>query len=168
MRKPPPPAPMNLPPKAPFFRPRSYHSSMRGIAHAAGNVLLVFPVLVQIAPNSGGRGRPPRLPCGPQAEFLDEVQIVEHFGVGLLAANLLVFENLAGAAMKPVKNSSRLSSRLKSVSGDPQGTGLDLVAGVESKTGDAAVGGNVLVLLADRFVQPVDLDVAGLAANCAG
>ena len=42
-----------------------------------------------------------------------------------------------------------------------QRRGLDRVVRVESEAGDAAEGRDVLILLADRLAQPVDLDVAG-------
>ena len=41
----------------------------------------------------------------------------------------------------------------------------DAVIFVEFKTGDTAIGGNELVLLADRFAQQVDLDMAGLLSE---
>ena len=38
---------------------------------------------------------------------------------------------------------------------------------IEREAGDAAVGGDVLVLLADRLAETVDLDVAGLLGQLA-
>ena len=61
----------------------------------------------------------------------------------------------------PVKNSSRLSSRLNSASiGMLQRLGLDAAVGIEREASDAAVRRDVLVLLADRLAEAVDLDVA--------
>ena len=55
-----------------------------------------------------------------------------------------------------VSSSSSTSSRI--------GTALDVdgAVRVEGERGDAAVGRDVLVLLADRLLQEVDLDVARL------
>ena len=45
---------------------------------------------------------------------------------------------------------------------------LDAVVRVESEAGDAAVGGDVLVLLADGLLEAVDLDLAGQSGQMAG
>ena len=39
---------------------------------------------------------------------------------------------------------------------------------MEREAGDAAVGGDVLILLADRLAEPVDLDLAGQLGQLAG
>src|SRR5207302_278625 len=50
---------------------------------------------------------------------------------------------------------------------DAQRPGLDLAVGQELEAGQPAVGGDVLVLLADRLAEAVDLDVAGLLRQVA-
>ena len=45
---------------------------------------------------------------------------------------------------------------------DPQRAGLDAAVRVEVEAGQAAEGGDVLILLADRLAEEVDLDAAGL------
>ena len=42
---------------------------------------------------------------------------------------------------------------------------VDGVVGVELERGDPADRGDVLVLLADRLAEPVDLDVAGVGGE---
>ena len=69
----------------------------------------------------------------------------------------------------PVKNSARLSSRSKSVSRTQLERGhIHLVVAVELEAGDAPVGRDVLVLLAHRRSQAVDLDLAGQTGDLAG
>src|SRR5262249_38275603 len=51
---------------------------------------------------------------------------------------------------------------------DPQRARLDLAARQELETRQPAVGRDVLVLFADRLLQPVDLDVAGLLGQLFG
>ena len=50
---------------------------------------------------------------------------------------------------------------------DLQRLGLDRAVRVEREAGQAAVRGDVLVLLADRLAQPIDLDLAGLLGELA-
>ena len=58
---------------------------------------------------------------------------------------------------------SRFDSSSSSTSGaDRNALDLDAAVGVEGERGDAAVGGDELVLLADRLLQRVDLEMAGL------
>src|SRR4029453_11260743 len=66
-------------------------------AHATGTALLVRPVLVEQSAEGRGLAAHQRL-TALLAEFLHVVQVLEHFGVVTLAASLLIFENLAGAA----------------------------------------------------------------------
>ena len=51
---------------------------------------------------------------------------------------------------------------MKGVGVDFERPGFHFVVGQETEAGDAAIGRDVLVLLADRLAQQVDLDVAGL------
>ena len=69
----------------------------------------------------------------------------------------------------PVKKSRRLSSRSKRVSlSSLQRDRLHAVVRVEGEAGDAAVGGDVLVLLSDGLLQALDLDLAGQPCQVAG
>ena len=51
---------------------------------------------------------------------------------------------------------------------DLQRPGLDLPVGQEAEAGDPAEGRDVLVLLADRLLENVDLDLASLLGQLAG
>ncbi len=63
---------------------------------------------------------------------------------------------------KPVKNNSRLSSRLKIASiGQLERLGFDLPVLVEGEACQPAVRGDVLILFSDGLLEPFDLDLAG-------
>ena len=125
------------------------------------------------SPNSS-RSPPLERRLTPQAELLDEVQVARPSPRRCSAcASSWSLRMLPALREKPVKNSSRLSSRLNSVSiADLSGRASTLSSRLEREAGDAAEGGDVLVLLADRLAEAVDLDVAGLlgqlAADAAG
>ena len=69
---------------------------------------------------------------------------------------------------KPVKKISRFSaSALRVSSSSASGVRLDRAVAAEVEAGDAAERRDVLVLLADRLLQHVDLDVAGLLGQFA-
>ncbi len=68
-----------------------------------------------------------------------------------------------------MKKSSRWSSRSASVSSlDAERLDADRVVGLELESGQPAERGDVLVLLADRVAEPLDLDVAGRLGERAG
>ena len=65
--------------------------------------------------------------------------------------------------MNPVKNRSRLSSRLYSVSLEIESGATSTRAILAEFEGrDAAEGGDVLILFADRLAEKIDFDMAGL------
>ena len=67
-----------------------------------------------------------------------------------------------------MKNSSRLSSSAQRVSSSiASGTASTDAVCAEGEAGDPAECRDVLILLADRLAEPVDLDVAGLLGEFA-
>jgi hypothetical protein len=91
------------------------------------------------------------------------VQVVEHGRVVLLRAVVLVLQDRRGAA--GIAGEEKEQVVLEVVEGllrDLAGPVLDAAVLVEGEGRDPADGGDVLVLLADRLAEPVDLDVAGL------
>ena len=114
------------------------------------------------SPNAAVSPRFERL-AAAQAELLDVVQVRAASSPSCVSRALSSDPRgcCRRCARSPVKNSSRLSSRLNSASiGSLQRLGLDAAVRVEREAGEAAVRGDVLVLLADRLAEPVDLDLA--------
>jgi len=96
------------------------------------------------------------------AELLDVVQVVDHRRVGLPGALILILQDVARAAREPGEEQQQVILELVERGlVDRERLGADLAGAIELEARDPAVGGDVLVLLADRPAEPVDLDLAG-------
>jgi hypothetical protein len=140
----------------------------RAVAHPARALLLVLPVGIhqlgepdQVA----GLERLSRV----VADLLDEVQVGGHPGVLLLALAVLLLEDrtrrprVAGEEEEEV-----VFQVVEGVLVDLQGPGLDPAVGQELEASDAPERGAILVLLADRLLEEIELDAARLFGQLAG
>ena len=73
----------------------------------------------------------------------------------------------SGARKAGEKHQQIVLQRVARLLLDRQRRGVDRAVPAEREAGDAAESGDVLVLLADRLLQQVDLDVAGLLGEFA-
>ena len=71
----------------------------------------------------------------------------------------LIYEGLVGKVSEEQKKV--LFEVEHRIHRDLQGRGRNLVVAMKRKAGQAPVSRDILVLLADRFAQPIDLDLAG-------
>ena len=91
------------------------------------------------------------------------VQVVEHRLVALIAASILIFED--GRRVSRVVRKKQRQIVFQVVQGhrvQPQRCHRDAVVGPEFETCDPAERSDVLVLLADRLSQQIQLNVTGL------
>ena len=130
------------------------------IAHRTGSALLVFPVLVhQLAEHVGVAFLEGF--AASKSELLHVVQVSQHLRIGLFRSHLLFLQYAARAARKPGEEQQQVVlEREERLHAELQGFGVDRIIGVEGETGDAAVRRDVLVLLSNGLLQPVDLDFA--------
>ena len=93
------------------------------------------------------------------SQVLGKVQILQHGVIILLSTLVLVFQDVSRLARKTRKKEQEVVFQFKKrIHLDRQRVGVNGIIGMKFKTGDAAICRNVLVLLADRFMQAVDLD----------
>jgi len=131
-------------------------------AHSRRAFFLVLPMnvhqfgkLAQIA----GQQRVPAF----VTQLLGKMQIVQHLAGIVAGSRVLIAQDFCAERDAPVKNSSKLSSRFAKVSEAIfKGSASTRSSGRNSKTGDATKCRDVLILLADRFFQQINLDVTGL------
>ena len=89
--------------------------------------------------------------------------------VVLLALDVLLLEDLAGRPRVAGEEQQQVVFQVvERPLADLQRPGLHLAVGQEAEAGDPAEGRDVLVLLADRLLEDVDLDLAGLLGQLAG
>src|SRR4029453_5865354 len=94
---------------------------------------------------------------------LDEMEVVGHLLVVLAALGVLLAKDLGRRARVPGEEQQEVVLETeKGVLIDAQRPGLDLTGGLKAEARNAAVRRDVLILLADRFLQALELDVAGL------
>ena len=126
-----------------------------------GAPALVFPVLVhQLGIGLQVPGQ--QQVAAAVAQFLGQVEVVEHLRVAGLRALVLIAQHRRGAARLPRVEEQQVVAQLAQRC-VVQLERLDVNApvAVERVRADAAMGSDVLVLLADRLLQHVDLDLAG-------
>src|SRR5208282_3737961 len=121
-----------------------------------------LPVLVHEAPETAELSRLQRL-LAAQAEGLDVMQVLDHRLVELPRPAVLILEDRSGAARIAGEEEQQIVLEIETrLVGDLERLGIDPAGRIDAEAGDAAIGGDVLVLLADRLAQQVDLDMAGL------
>jgi hypothetical protein len=131
------------------------------VAHAARPALLLLPLIVHQRPESRGITLHQRV-ARAEAQRLHLVQVLQHPGVALFTAGLLVGEDAARAAREAGEEQQQVVLQVEQrVHRHLERLGVHGAVGMEREAGHATVGGDVLVLLAHRFAQAVDLDVAG-------
>jgi hypothetical protein len=97
------------------------------------------------------------------------VQVIGHLLVALLALVVLLFEDAAGrAAVAGEEEQEIVLQVVKRLGIDLERGGLDVAVGEELEAGEPAIGGDILVLLPDRLLELLDLDLAGLLGQCLG
>src|SRR5206468_893501 len=103
-----------------------------------------------------------RLPALP-AELLHEMEVGDHLAVGFLAPRVLLAEDVRGGPGIPGEEQEQVVLEVvERLGGDLQRPDFHLLVGKKTEAGDAAEGGDVLILLADWLLEDIDLDVAGL------
>src|SRR5664280_815692 len=131
-------------------------------AHALAALLLALPVDIHQTAELGQLAVFQGLPAA-ECELLYEVEVVGHFRVGPFALVVLLFQNRGCGTRVAGKEQQQVVLQVEQgLFRNGQGPRFHLTIFAEFETGDAAVGCNVLVLLADRLPQNVDLDVTGL------
>ena len=94
------------------------------------------------------------------------MQIIEHRLVVLFRLFVLIFQDAAGAtAVAGKKHHEVVFEIVARLFGDFRRPCFHASVFVEIEASDPAGGGDVLVLLADRFLEAIDFDVAGLFRN---
>jgi hypothetical protein len=90
------------------------------------------------------------------------VEVGDHLRIVFERAAVLVRQDESGAAREPGEEEQEVVFEVEQrLHRQRQRPRLDGVVGREREAGHAAVGRDVLILLADRLLQPVDLDLAG-------
>src|SRR5262245_19112072 len=137
------------------------------VAHRTAALLLVFPVDVhQLGEAHQVAGLHRFLAL--VAQLLDEVQVVHHRLVALLAPVVLLLEDARRrAAVAGEEQEQVVFKVVERFRADLQRPCLDMTVGQELEARQPAERGNVLVLLADWLPEPVQLDVAGLFGQLA-
>ena len=139
-----------------------------GVAHAGAAGFFALPMDIheackffEVARFEGGE----RL----VAEVFGEVEIVEHRGVVALGFVVLVFEDRRRTAAVAGEKQEEIIFEIKErFLGRDAGTIFDAAVLVKREGGDAADGGDVLVLFADGLAEFVELDIAGLFGELGG
>src|SRR6516162_3280227 len=89
------------------------------------------------------------------------MQIFDHLRIVFEAARVLIFEDRTGLALKSGEEQQKIVFKVEQrIHSDFQRLCLDTAVFFKGKACQPAVGGDVLILLADRLRQPIDLDVA--------
>ena len=96
------------------------------------------------------------------------MQVVDHRCLVLARARILVLQDGAGAAIEPGEKKRQVVLKVEHrLAAQLQRSDIHLIVAVELEAGDASVGRDVLILLAHRRSQPVDLDLAGQPSDVA-
>ena len=103
------------------------------------------------------------------AEVAHVVKVVDHRLIVLLAAVVLLLEDAARGAIEPRRHHHQVVlQQVDDLVGRVERTGVDLPVLTKIERRQAAERGDVLVLLSDRFLQQIQLDVAGHLGQLAG
>src|ERR1700730_8644569 len=99
-------------------------------------------------------------------EIFDIMQVVDHRRILRPGFDVLVPQYGRGrASIAGEEQAEPVLEIVENLGADWRSVDRNAVVLVEFKTGYAAIGGDELVLLADGFVQQVDLDMAGLVGE---
>jgi hypothetical protein len=97
------------------------------------------------------------------AELLHHVQLRDHIGVVMARPRVLLFKDRRRRARETGEKQQQVVFQVgQRLAFELQRRDLHAIVGQELETGDAAERGDVLILLAHRLMQQVDLDAAGL------
>src|SRR5258708_16827040 len=131
------------------------------IAHITGTAHLMPPMLVhQFAEQRCVSAFERLLALMPK--FLDVMQILEQFAVRVVGSGVLVLEDVTRAAGEAGKKQEQVILKIEQrIHAEPKWLSLNRIVLVEGKAGDATIGCNVLILLANRFAKTVDFDMTG-------
>ena len=157
-RKPPPPAPVSLPPTAPLAIPVSYQRSMSGFDMPWGALALLEPVLVHEL------AEPCRITglervADAESDFLHSAHALDHRLVSLLGPAALIVQDRIGCSRAPrEEHQEALLELVHRRRPDVEGRDRHAAVLVELEAGDAAECGDVLILLPDRSAEKIDLD----------
>lgn len=103
------------------------------------------------------------------AEILREMQVVQHVPVVRLRLAVLVVQDGGGRARVAGEEEQQVVLQVEErFLGYPARAVFHAAVAVEGEDGDTADGGDILVLLADGFAEPVNLKVAGLLGQFGG
>src|ERR1051326_5407979 len=131
------------------------------VAHPLRAPLLVLPMLVHERAERAAVAFLERAPTA-LAELLDVVQFIDHLRIELFGALFLIAQQRPRRAREAGEEEEEVVLEVvERLNADRTRPRLYGAAAMEVEAGDAAVRGDVLVLLADRLAQAVDLDLAG-------
>src|SRR5216684_3157937 len=131
-----------------------------GIAHAARPALLVLPMLMHQRAKLGRlAGLKDRLAL--QSKLFDEMQVGDHVLVAALGFGVLILQDRPGTARKAGKEQQQIVFEIKlGIHRYLQRLYIDAVVRMEGEAGQSAARGDILILLADRLAEAIDLDFA--------
>src|SRR5258705_3386672 len=131
-----------------------------GIAHATGPALLVLPMFMhQRAKLRRLTGFKKRFAF--QSKLLDEMQVGDHVLVAALGLGVLILQDRSGAARETSEEKQQIVFKIEfRIHRYLQRLDIDAVVRMEGEAGQSAAGGDILILLADRFSETIDLDLA--------
>src|SRR5581483_2552828 len=137
------------------------------VGHSAGALSLLLPVLVH-EPAEPGYVALLQCRLRPAAEVLCVVQGLDHGAVLAFGPGVLVFQDRRGRAREAGEEEEKVVlEREAGLLVDGEAPGIDGSVLAEGEAGQPAESRDVLVLLADRLAEEVDLDVAGLLGKLA-
>ena len=140
----------------------------RVAGHPLAALALVLPVHVHQLAEAVRVAGLQRL-LGLFADLGHRVEVGEHLLVALLGALLLLGEHRVGVAgVAGEEEQQPLLEVEHRLLGDHQGRHVHAAVALDVEVGQPAEGGDVLVLLSARALQPLDLDVAGLLGERPG
>ena len=91
------------------------------------------------------------------------MEVGDHLAVRFLTLRVLLPEDVRGGPGIPGEEQEQVVLEVvERLGGDLQRPGFHLFVRKKTEAGDAAEGGDILVLLADRLLEDLDLDAAGL------
>src|SRR5277367_483619 len=97
------------------------------------------------------------------ADVLHEMQVVDHAGIVLLGPGVLVPKNLGcRSGISREEDQDIVGQRVARILVERKWLRINRPVTMEREAGYAAERSDVLILLADRFFQQVDLDMTGL------
>src|SRR5207253_10091384 len=97
------------------------------------------------------------------AQFLDEMKVVDHLLVRRLAFLILFLEDFRRRARISGKKEEEVIFQVDARRlGDLERPRFNAVVGMKFKTGNASVSGDILILLANRFLKATQFDFTSL------